>query len=399
MEPLREILDADITFISLVKAGANQKTIIWKSADHPNKPTLTKTVKILKIDDDKHIVYGIVYSPGEVDTDGDFANDEAIEKIAYKFMKNAKTGNVDQQHDFNSDEGFIAESWITKSGDPLFSDNPTGSWAVGIKIEYDDTWSLVKSGEIQGLSMAGTAVIKPVEKMVNGKWEMGNDKGSGIMKSIIKFFKSKISKDFNSDYAKEQLWALYYALTDSVWKVLDNMGYGTITKDEAKEQIFVQVEQFREKLQTVDLAKEIKPVMNPEILEKIEDLQKALRTFEGINIEKSQEADMETKEVQTMIDKSVKPINDSLEEIKKNLKPVDPNPDDGTSTADTIKKLKKQVEKLEKSLEPTAEEVVKDLKGRIEKLEKATPGSKQATEDETIKKTQKGIQFMPPETE
>ena len=54
---------------------------------------------------------------------------------------------------------------------------------------------------------------------------------------------------------------------------------------------------------------------------------------------------METKEVQKLIDKSVEPINDSLEEIKKNLKPVDPNSDDGTSTADTIKNLKEQVDR------------------------------------------------------
>ena len=379
MEPLREILDADITFISLVKAGANQKTIIWKSAGHPDKPTLSKTIQIMKIDDDKQIVYGIVYSPNEVDTDGDFASAEAIEKIAYKFMKNAHTPNVDQQHDFDSDEGFVAESWLTKSGDPLFSADPAGSWAVGIKVENEDTWALVKSGEIKGLSMAGTAIAQPVEKVKSQKSKVKS--GDGIMKymePIIKFFKSKISKDFNSDYAKEQLWALYWALTDSIWKVLDNMGYGTITKEEAKEQIFIQVEQFREKLQTVDLAKEIKPVMNPEILEKIEDLKKALRIFEGANIQKSQEADMETKEVQKMIDDSLSPISESLEEIKKNLKPADPvDP------------------KVEKNEDPKPEDEVKALADRVEKLEKATPGSQQATEDEDLKKTQKGIQFIP----
>lgn len=147
----------------------------------------------------------------------------------------------------------MAESWITKSGDPLFGDEPAGSWAVGIKIENAETWALIKSGEIQGLSMAGTAEV--IEK--SSKYKVQSSKGT-VMKAfenLVNFFKTKIQKDFNSDYAKEQLWALYYALTDSIWKVLDNMQYGTITKDEAKEQIFLQVEQFREKLQTVDLAK------------------------------------------------------------------------------------------------------------------------------------------------
>lgn len=373
MEPLREIVDADISFISLVKAGANQKVVIWKSAAQPGELTLQKEIIILKTDDEKQMVYGIVYSPGEVDTDGDFATAAAIEKMAYKFMKNGKTPNVDQQHDFVADEGFVAESWITKSGDPLFADQPVGSWAVGIKVENQETWGLVKSGEIQGLSMAGAAQTVPVQK-----------KNGGVMKnafeSVVKFFKEKIQKDFNSEYAKEQLWALYYALTDSVWKVLDNLQYGTITKDEAKEQLFIQVSQFMEKLKTVDVTKEMKPVLTPEVLEKIDTLSQALQALtEGANIQKSQEADMEKQDVQKMIDEAMKPVNDSLEELKKSLKPAEEKPEPEPAPA-------------QKSDEPTLKEVL----DRVEKLEKATPGSKLAKEDEDIKKSEsKGIQFVP----
>jgi len=373
MEPLREIVDADISFISLVKAGANQKVVIWKSAAQPGELTLQKEIIILKTDDEKQMVYGIVYSPGEVDTDGDFATAAAIEKMAYKFMKNGKTPNVDQQHDFVADEGFVAESWITKSGDPLFADQPVGSWAVGIKVENQETWALVKSGEIKGLSMAGAAQTVPVQK-----------KNGGVMKnafeSVVKFFKEKIQKDFNSEYAKEQLWALYYALTDSVWKVLDNLQYGTITKDEAKEQLFIQVSQFMEKLKTVDVTKEMKPVLTPEVLEKIDTLSQALQALtEGANIQKSQEADMEKQDVQKMIDEAMKPVNDSLEELKKSLKPAEEKPEPEPAPA-------------QKSDEPTLKEVL----DRVEKLEKATPGSKLAKEDEDIKKSEsKGIQFVP----
>ena len=373
MEPLREIVDADISFISLVKAGANQKVVIWKSAKQPGELTLQKEIKILKTDEEKQMVYGIVYSPGEVDTDGDFASAEAIEKMAYNFMKNARTTNVDQQHDFVADEGFVAESWITKSGDPLFADQPVGSWAVGIKVENQETWGLVKSGEIQGLSMAGAAQTVPVQK-----------KNGGVMKNafetIVKFFKEKIQKDFNSDYAKEQLWALYYALTDSVWKVLDNLQYGTITKDEAKEQLFIQVSQFMEKLKAVDVTKEMKPIITPEVLEKIDTLSQALQALtEGANIKKSQEADMEKQDVQKMIDEAMKPVNDSLEELKKSLKT-------------TEEKSKPETIPAQKSDEPT----LKDVLDRIEKLEKTTPGSKLAKEDGDIKKSEtKGIQFVP----
>lgn len=198
--------------------------------------------------------------------------------------------------------------------------------------------------------------------------------------SVVKFFKEKIQKDFNSEYAKEQLWALYYALTDSVWKVLDNLQYGTITKDEAKEQLFIQVSQFMEKLKTVDVTKEMKPVLTPEVLEKIDTLSQALQALtEGANIQKSQEADMEKQDVQKMIDEAMKPVNDSLEELKKSLKPAEEKPEPEPAPA-------------QKSDEPTLKEVL----DRVEKLEKATPGSKLAKEDEDIKKSEsKGIQFVP----
>lgn len=88
---------------------------------------------------------------------------------------------------------------------------------------------------------------------------------------------------------------------------------------------------------------------------------------------------MEKQDVQKMIDEAMKPISDSLEELKKSLKSAEEKPELETTPT-------------QKSDEPTLKEVL----DRIEKLEKATPGSKQAKEDENIKKSEsKGIQFVP----
>ena len=43
---------------------------------------------------------------------------------------------------------FVAESWITKGSDPLFPDEPEGSWAVGIRVEDESLWASVKKGEL-----------------------------------------------------------------------------------------------------------------------------------------------------------------------------------------------------------------------------------------------------------
>jgi hypothetical protein len=115
------------------------------------------SLKKIKKSDEKRMVYGIVYSPNEVDSQGEYATGAEIEKAAYNFMKGLRLLNVDAQHDFDPKAAFVAESWITKGVDPLFSSEPEGSWAVGIRVEDDALWADVKKGELAGISMAGYA--------------------------------------------------------------------------------------------------------------------------------------------------------------------------------------------------------------------------------------------------
>jgi hypothetical protein len=163
-----ELKDIQVDFISLVSSGANGKRVIWKKAsDHAAgdiafETSLRKVVK----DDEKRMVYGIVYSPEDVDSQGEFATRAEIEKAAYGFMKGLRLCNVDAQHDFDPKAAFVAESWLTKGVDPLFPSDPEGSWAVGIRVEDDGLWSSVKKGDIGGLSMAGYA--KKIRKGEDG---------------------------------------------------------------------------------------------------------------------------------------------------------------------------------------------------------------------------------------
>lgn len=144
-----------ITHISLVKAGANKKSIIYKSSD--KEPLYARNIEIKKSDDEQGIIYGIVYAPNEEDTDGDYANADEILKASYSFMKSRHTTNVDKDHTFDVEKAFVAESWIVKSNDSVFPDEPEGSWAVAIKLEDDELKKSVKDGDIAGISMAGTA--------------------------------------------------------------------------------------------------------------------------------------------------------------------------------------------------------------------------------------------------
>lgn len=152
-----------ITHISLVKKGANGKTVIYKSAD--SDPSYDGALRVMKADSEKGVLYGIVYAPDQEDSQGDIASAAEIEKAAYGFMKSLNLHNVDREHDFENRAAYVAESWLVRKGDPVFPDEPEGAWAVVIKLESDELKEAVKKGEIGGLSMAGAAVREPVEKM------------------------------------------------------------------------------------------------------------------------------------------------------------------------------------------------------------------------------------------
>jgi len=164
----RMLKDISITFISLVRKGANKKSIIYKSADYvEDTPSLTD-IDIKKFDEEKGIVYGIVYSPDEVDTQGDSANAGEIEKAAYDFMENLRNCEVDKQHSEINENAFVAESWLVRKNDDLFPKEKNGSWAVGIKLKDDELKKEVKDGKITGLSMFGTATkVKKEDKTLD----------------------------------------------------------------------------------------------------------------------------------------------------------------------------------------------------------------------------------------
>ncbi len=109
-------------------------------------------IPFAKVDEEKRIVYGEVYVPYLVDTQGDFALPEDIEKAAHDFMIMGLLGNIDTEHDFVPNGCRVVESWVAKAGDPLFT---PGSWVVGTKILNDTVWQKIKKGDLNGYSMAG----------------------------------------------------------------------------------------------------------------------------------------------------------------------------------------------------------------------------------------------------
>ncbi|TCS70761.1 putative serine protease XkdF [Sulfuritortus calidifontis] len=154
-----KITDLDVQFISLVKRPANGRGIILRGATSG-----AREFAIAKADPMLKRVYGIVYAPDSVDAQGDWTDAETIRRAADVWMQTGRSRNVDAEHDFTPLPAFVAESWLVKSGDPLFPDEKPGAWAVGIQIDDAALWDAIEAGEVEGLSLAGTARL---EKMAN----------------------------------------------------------------------------------------------------------------------------------------------------------------------------------------------------------------------------------------
>lgn len=157
MDLKRVVAGFNVEWISLVGYPANQKKIILKSTNAKPEDQTEKqwNFPLTKVDVEKRIVYGLVAVPNEIDTDGDMYTPAAVEKAMENFMACGYTQFIDREHDYNKRDCFVRESWIVKENDPMFAE--VGAWAVGIKVMSDDLWDVVKSGGVNGLSLAGWA--------------------------------------------------------------------------------------------------------------------------------------------------------------------------------------------------------------------------------------------------
>ncbi len=328
-----ELKDVQVLFLSLVDKGANNRTIIWK-ADDKQKPVIERTVPILKVDAEKRMVYGVVYAPDEEDAHGDFMTAEEIEKAAHNFMKARRTTNIDKQHDYEADEGFVAESWLIRKNDPLFPNEPEGAWAVGIKVENDETWQQIKDGEITGISMGGFG--KRIEKGFPSTSEEIIVKKDSPLHKLLKRLFTPFKKDFNSQFAADQLRQAAWALNDAILEILND---DNITDKQAA--IKESINQFLSFLDEGGIT---------------------------VNTNKNQN-----------------PQNQGEEPVQKNEQTQTGHPD----LNEQFQKINETIEKLEGQLT--------EFQKRLEAVEKASPGKQSAEgrDDEDPQKVQKDYKGLP----
>lgn len=329
---MNELKNIDVHIISIVDKGANLKSIIWKSVDQSNQ-NYNRVIPIKKVDDDKKIIYGIVYSPNQIDAHGDYATADEIEKACYGFMRKSKTGSVDTQHDMDVEKNcYVGESWIVKDNDALFPEE-VGAWAVALKIENEEIWKDVKAGKYTGISMYGTA--EKLEKSSDDHIE------KGIISAFRKIFginnvdHEEIIKDFNDRMIMMDFPKLLDALYSAAYDVLYDENIVDKTKG-----ILECVEQFKAHIANIDTAKSIAKAGKMISEANMKKLTAAMESISAIleaalkQTEKRQnfinkssvrgskqgETEMTAEEIQKQIDEAIKPVKDENEKLSKENK-------------------------------------------------------------------------------
>ncbi len=320
----QELRDMNITHISYVNKAANKTRFFLLKAEE--EPAFEKEIPIFinKAEEAKKLVYGIVYEPDVVDTQGDFATAEEIEKAAHNFMENAR--NIDLQHNFKAGYGSLQESYIAPADFKIGETNiKKGAWVIVTKAT-DEVWESIQKGEITGYSMGGSAVKTAVEENKLEKQEINSDEVKGFFNVVKSFFVKSDNKEVNENIEK-------------AGKSISNSN-----------------------------------------MEQIQNAYNALgKLIESVNSKESEETEVNKEDVNQIVkaavEEAVKPLNERLASLE------------GTSTEVAKAEEVTKAEEIRQIVKSTIEAALNPVNERLSRVEKAKGISNQITEPDEIKKS------------
>ncbi|AGK52026.1 hypothetical protein B1NLA3E_01210 [Bacillus sp. 1NLA3E] len=389
----RELKNANITHVSYVDKGANQKQFFLTKAAGSPTPTFQKEVKIImKSEDEQQLVYGVVYEPDVADAHDDIMNADEIEKAAHKFMKDFR--NIDTQHDFERGAGELVESYIAPVDMDIDGEIITkGSWVMVTKAT-DDIWESIKKGEFTGYSMAGTA--ETIEKKASKPVAKSDDDVKGFFNAMKSFFSGeKIQKGAVRDkYERGIKSRNFWSAMDSFETVIRSYNWQTDNYEFAEDETTVReaIQDFTEIMNEILLSNNVlKAIGKPteEILKagkkisgaRMDQINAAYEALKALKEEVDGEEEvMKAEDIAKMLDEKLSPITKRLDAIEK---------EEGTGVTPTGE------DDIVKQFGTLLDEKLTPINDRLDAVEKARGVSKQVHQEPTpVVKSSDGPSYM-----
>ena len=265
------------------------------------QPDFQKEIKVLtKADDEKKLVYGIVYEPDTPDAHGDFMTAAEIEKAAHGFLKDAR--EIDKQHDFQGGVGEVVESYVAPADFEVNGQTiKKGSWVLVTKAS-DEVWEQIKKGDITGYSMAGTA--ETIEKQKEKPFSTSANEEKGLFNLLKNFFLGKSEEQETSvEKAGRKFSATNLNEIKSAHAALGNL----LSQAE--------VEEEEDELKKEDIEKLLDDKLNP-ITKRLDEIEKEAEPAEGDGEDDKQEQTV-IKQMNELLEQKLSPIQERLEAVEK----------------------------------------------------------------------------------
>lgn len=134
-----------------------------RQAMHDSRKSVEKILKsekiipIMKMDNAKQIVYGVVLAPNEIDAQDDFMEPEDIEAAAHKYLSESRVIGKNHSDPIHAVpvESFIAPEDFEVSGQYGPQPVKKGSWVLGVKVNDPEEWQKIVDGDYTGFSVGG----------------------------------------------------------------------------------------------------------------------------------------------------------------------------------------------------------------------------------------------------
>jgi len=169
IEENNEMLAIDA--ISLVSAPAIEQDFVYFGKEKHN-------LTFAKVDEDKRMLVSPALIPNkqifryDPNTDSEYYvyfSPETVRQASELYLKHNNHHKATHEHNERVSGVLTVESWIIE--DPKMDKSkvygynlPKGTWMVKMRVDNDDLWQKVKSGELRGLSIEGYFVDK-MQKM------------------------------------------------------------------------------------------------------------------------------------------------------------------------------------------------------------------------------------------
>ena len=153
----------------LDRSGVNKQWVMSrpkkKNFDDIN---LNKEIPIIKREEKRRLIFGVVYEPNVVDAHGDNTTPDELQKAAHKFLERHNSINFMHETKINQHakvvESFIAPITYRENGQTI----KKGSWVMALHILNEKIWGMIMKGEINAFSIEGTAKAgKPNPQLEN----------------------------------------------------------------------------------------------------------------------------------------------------------------------------------------------------------------------------------------